>query len=78
MKAYPAQVNTQTAIVAATAIAKEVGDLDRIAAIEIATTKRGYQQTGSRPGEMGAGYQGDRRSQPALYHGSGNVRRRHQ
>jgi 2-methylcitrate dehydratase len=49
MKAYPAQVNIQTAIVAAIAIAKEIGDPDRIAAIEIATTKRGYQQTGADP-----------------------------
>jgi len=49
MKSYPAQVHTQTAIVAAIAIAKEVGSLDRIAAIEIATTHRGYQMDGSEP-----------------------------
>jgi 2-methylcitrate dehydratase len=49
MKPYPAVVYAQTAIVAALAVAKEVGDLDRITAIEIATTKRGYQQTGSDP-----------------------------
>jgi len=49
MKSYPAQVNTQTAIVAAIAVAKEVGSLDRIATIEIATTRRGYQQAGSGP-----------------------------
>ena len=58
MKAYPAVVYTQTAIVAATAVADEVtrgapaGDdraaaLERIASIEIATSKRGLQQTGS-------------------------------
>ena len=49
MKAYPAVVYAQTAIVAGVALAKEVGDLDRIAAIEIATTRRGFQQTGSDP-----------------------------
>jgi 2-methylcitrate dehydratase len=49
MKAYPAQVHTQTAIVAAIAVAKEVGSLDRIATIEIATTHRGYQMAGSEP-----------------------------
>ena len=49
MKAYPAVVYAQTAIVAGVAVAKEAGDLDRIAAIEIATTRRGYQQAGSEP-----------------------------
>jgi 2-methylcitrate dehydratase len=49
MKAYPAQVHTQTAIVAAIALAKEIGDLNRIAAIDIATTKRGYQMNASEP-----------------------------
>ena len=44
---YPAVIYTQTAIVAGIEIAKEVGSLDRIAAIEIATTRRGYQRTGS-------------------------------
>jgi 2-methylcitrate dehydratase len=47
MKAYPAVLHTQTAIVAGTAVAKEVGALDRIAALEIATTRRGYQTAGS-------------------------------
>jgi 2-methylcitrate dehydratase len=49
LKPYPAVIYTQTAIVAGIAIAKEVGALDRIAAIEIATTNRGYQRTGSEP-----------------------------
>jgi 2-methylcitrate dehydratase len=49
MKAYPAQVYTQTAIVAAIAVAKEAGGTDRIAAIEIATTHRGYVMAGSEP-----------------------------
>ncbi len=49
MKPYPAVVYAQTAIVAGIALAKEVGVLDRIAAIEIGTTRRGYQQTGSDP-----------------------------
>jgi 2-methylcitrate dehydratase len=46
MKAYPAVVYAQTAIVAAIAAAKEVGNLDSIAAIEIATSRRGYEQAG--------------------------------
>jgi len=49
LKPYPAVIYTQTAIVAAIEVAKEVGALDRIAAIEIATTRRGYQRTGSEP-----------------------------
>jgi len=49
LKPYPAVIYTQTAIVAAIEVAKEVGSLDRIAAIEIATTARGYQRTGSEP-----------------------------
>jgi 2-methylcitrate dehydratase len=49
MKAYPAVVFAQTAIAAAIAVAKEVGDLSRVTAIEIATTARGYQQAGSDP-----------------------------
>ena len=47
MKAYPAQVYTQTAIVAATALAKDVGALDRIAALDIGTSHRGYVMAGS-------------------------------
>src|SRR3984893_6519209 len=55
MKAYPAVVFTQTAIVAATAIADEVtkgppdkaAALERIVSIEIATSKRGRVQTGT-------------------------------
>ncbi|MEN3384535.1 MAG: 2-methylcitrate dehydratase [Hyphomicrobiales bacterium] len=49
MKPYAAVVYAQTAIVAAIAVAREVGDLERITAIEIATTRRGLQQTGSDP-----------------------------
>jgi len=43
MKAYPAQVYTQTAI----EVAREAGGPDRIAAVEIATTHRGYVMAGS-------------------------------
>src|SRR5215831_11303899 len=43
IKAYPAVVYAQTAIVAAIDIAKEVGRIDRIAGVEIATTRRGYE-----------------------------------
>ena len=49
LKPYPAVIYTQTAIVAGIEIAKKVGALDRIAALEIATTNRGYQRTGSEP-----------------------------
>jgi 2-methylcitrate dehydratase len=47
MKAYPVVVYAQTAVICGAAVAKEVGDLDRISSIEIATTRRGFQQTGS-------------------------------
>src|SRR5260221_563336 len=46
---YPAVIYTQTAIVAGIEVAKEVGSLDRIASIEIATTGRGFERTGSEP-----------------------------
>jgi len=49
LKSYPAVIYSQTAIVAGVALAQEIGDLDRIVAIEIATTKRGLQQTGTDP-----------------------------
>ena len=49
MKPYPAVIYTQTAIVAGIEIAREAGSLDRIAAIDIATTSRGFQRTGSEP-----------------------------
>jgi 2-methylcitrate dehydratase len=49
LKPYPAVIYTQTAIVAAIEVAKEVGSLDRIAAIDIATSRRGYERTGSEP-----------------------------
>jgi 2-methylcitrate dehydratase len=49
MKPYPAVIYAQTAIVAGIAVANEVGQLERIAAIEIATTRRGYQRAGSEP-----------------------------
>src|SRR6516162_5517885 len=49
LKAYPAVIYTQTAIVAGIEVAKELGSLDRIAVIEIATTRRGFERTGSEP-----------------------------
>jgi 2-methylcitrate dehydratase len=49
MKPYPVLAHAQTSIPAAIALAKEVGALNRIAAVEIATTRRGYQQAGSEP-----------------------------
>jgi 2-methylcitrate dehydratase len=49
LKPYPAVIYTQTAIVAALDVAKNVGSLERISAIEIATSRRGYERTGSEP-----------------------------
>ncbi len=49
LKTYPAHITAQTAIVAGIAVAKEIGNLDRINAIEIGTTRRGYQMAGSDP-----------------------------
>jgi 2-methylcitrate dehydratase len=49
MKAYPAVVYAQTAIVAGIAAAKQVGNIDHVSSIEIATTPRGYEQAGRDP-----------------------------
>jgi 2-methylcitrate dehydratase len=49
MKAYPAVVYAQTAIAAGIEVARKIGSLDRVTAIEIATTARGYQRAGSEP-----------------------------
>jgi 2-methylcitrate dehydratase len=49
LKRYPAVIYTQTAIVAAIEVAREVGSLDRIATIDIATSRGGYDRTGSEP-----------------------------
>jgi 2-methylcitrate dehydratase len=49
LKPYPAVIYTQTAIVAGIEVARAVGSLDRIAAIEIATTRRGLQRTAGEP-----------------------------
>jgi 2-methylcitrate dehydratase len=49
LKPYPAVIYSQTAIVAGIEVAREVGDLGRIASIDIATTRRGLQRTGSEP-----------------------------
>ncbi len=46
VKAYPAVVYSQTAIVAGLELAKEIGSPDKIASLEIATTTRGYEQAG--------------------------------
>lgn len=42
-------VHAQTSIPAGIALARKVGDLDRIASLEIATTRRGYQMAASDP-----------------------------
>jgi 2-methylcitrate dehydratase len=48
IKAFPAVIFSQTAILAAIEVAKEA-DLERITSIAVATTRRGFQQTGSEP-----------------------------
>jgi 2-methylcitrate dehydratase len=50
LKPYQAVIYAQTAIAAGIAVASEVGDLDRVTSIEIATSRRGFEQTG-RDGE---------------------------
>ena len=76
LKSYPAHITAQTAIPAAVALAKEIGNLDRIAAHRDRHHPPRLSDRRQRPREMGAGYQGDGGSQPALYHGAGHVRRR--
>jgi 2-methylcitrate dehydratase len=49
LKTYPAHITAQTAIVAGIALGKEIGNLERVDAIEIGTTRRGYQIAGSDP-----------------------------
>jgi len=49
LKSYPAHITAQTTVVAGVALAKDIGNLDRIAALEIGTTHRGYQIAGSDP-----------------------------
>ena len=46
VKIYPAVVYSQTAILAGIALAKAIGSIDRIAALEIAAHPRGYEQAG--------------------------------
>jgi 2-methylcitrate dehydratase len=49
LKTYPAHITAQTAVAASTTIAKQIGNLDRITALEIGTTRRGYEIAGSDP-----------------------------
>lgn len=49
LKPYPAVIYTQTAIVAAIEAAKEIGALDQITAIDVATSRGGFMRTGSEP-----------------------------
>ena len=49
LKSYAAHITAQTAIPAAAALAKEIGSLDRIATLEIGTTRRGRQVAGTDP-----------------------------
>ena len=49
LESYAAHISAQTTVPAAVDLAKEIGNLDRIAAIEIGTTLRGYQMAGSEP-----------------------------
>ncbi len=47
LKSYPAHITAQTTVPAAIALAKAIGNLDRITALEIGTTRRGKQIAGS-------------------------------
>jgi 2-methylcitrate dehydratase len=47
LKSYPAHITAQTTVPAAIALAKTVGNLDRITALEVGTTRRGKQIAGS-------------------------------
>jgi 2-methylcitrate dehydratase len=58
MKAYPAVVFAQTAIPAAIALANEVGDLNRVAAVEITTSE--FRGVGHRLGVHGKHIPSDR------------------
>lgn len=49
IKSYPAQAQTQTAVVAGATVAKKVGDLSRIRAIEIRSTRLGWYNAGRTP-----------------------------
>ena len=49
LKSYPAHITAQTTVSAAVALAKDIGNLDQVAALEIGTTSRGYQIAGSDP-----------------------------
>jgi 2-methylcitrate dehydratase len=49
IKPYPAVIYSQTAIVAAIAVAEEVKAVEQISTIEIATSRRGLQRAGSEP-----------------------------
>ena len=49
LKPYQAVIYAQTAIAAGIAVASEVGDLDGVTSIEIATSRRGFEQTGRDP-----------------------------
>jgi 2-methylcitrate dehydratase len=49
IKSYPAQAQTQTAIPAAAKVAQSVGDLSRIRAIAVKSTRLGWLMAGSMP-----------------------------
>ena len=49
IKSYPAQAQTQTAVVAAATVAQKVGDLSRIRSIEIRSTRLGWYNAGRTP-----------------------------
>ena len=49
VKAYPAVVYSQTAIVAGLEMAKAIGSVDKITALQIGATPRGYEQAGRDP-----------------------------
>jgi len=72
LKLYPAVIYTQTAIVAAIEVAREVGSLDRHR--DVTPRLRTHRQ---RAREVGPQDARNCRPQPRLHHGAGHVRRRH-
>ena len=77
VKTYPAVVYSQTAIAAGIELAKEIGSVDRIASLEIATTARGYEQAGRDREKWTPQTRDTGGPQPALPDGACPGRRRH-
>jgi 2-methylcitrate dehydratase len=73
LKSYPAHITAQTTVSAGIALAKEIGNLDRIDALEIGTTRRGYQMAGSDPEKWAPDTKETADHSAALHRGAGDV-----